>query len=426
MSVESVSVDQLEPISPSLLKVGESLPYDLYNAKGKFISAKDYIFKNEMEISMVTHAKPMRIKTDTYPTSEISPPSQTIANQDDQVTSSNATVTEYGGETRSSNTTEYGFKKSPLSGDNVESNSSETSVVATIGQLVDEFPPLYDAFYQDTKNATKLLDGIVKNIFAILDKDIDAAIGVIHISEIQSQAEHCVFAAVLASIYARTIGYPDRFVKLVATSAICMNLGAIKLHHDLNSKATELSEGLLAEVRKHSEASVELMAKAGIRHPTINNAILHHHERPDGKGYPKGLHSQEIPDEALIIGIVDTYLAMIGPRAYRKKVQPKEALKQVLFEGHKYDNDFYTTFIKAIGVYPAGTFHELSNGEVVVVAKRDPAHATKPQVCTITNEKGKSVNELVIRKLSAGKLAIKAPHSGGRGLHLNPKDIWKK
>ena len=95
-----------------------------------------------------------------------------------------------------------------------------------------------------------------------------------------------------------------------------MNLGAIKLHDELNSKDAGLCEDLLSEIKKHSEESVALMGKADIRHPTIINGIMHHHERPDGQGYPAGLHSSEIPDEALIIGIVDTYLAMIGPRAY--------------------------------------------------------------------------------------------------------------
>ncbi len=425
MSTKNVSLEELEPIATSLLTVGESLPYDLYNSKGKFISAKDYIFKNEMEISMVAHAKPMRLKSDS---TELNTNSklQAASSEEQKSGSSSKNYVTYGsGEKLSPTTTEYGFQKSRLTEGRAEGDGAQMGVVHIIGSLVDEFPVLYDTFYEDPLKARKLLDDIVKKIFTILNKDVDAAIGVIHISEIQSQAEHCVFAATLAAIYARTIGYPDRFVKLVASAAICMNLGAIKLHHELNSSDTELSEGLLAEIRKHSEASDDLMAKAGIRHPTINNAILHHHERPDGEGYPKGLHSQEIPDEALIIGIVDTYLAMIGPRAYRQKVQPKEALKQVLFEGHKYDNDFYTTFIKAIGVYPAGTFHELTNGEVVVIARRDPSHATKPQVCTIMGANGESASNITIQKLSAGKHSIKAPHSGGRGLQLNPHNIWK-
>lgn len=424
MSVKNVSLEELESISPALLQVGISLPYDLYNSKGKFISAKDYIFKNEMEVSMVAHAKPMKLRTDAISINKKD--NDSINTSEQQTTSiSHNNYIEYGtGEKLKRSSREYGFKKSNLT-DESANTGSEVGVVNCIGQLVDKFPILYDAFYEDTVSAPKLLNEMVDQTLVIINKDIDAAIGVIHISEIHSQAEHCIFAAILASIYARTIGYPNRFVKLVASSAICMNLGAIKLHHELNSKDTELNDGLLAEVRKHSEASVDLMAKTGIRHPTINNAILYHHERPDGEGYPKGLHSQEIPDEALIIGIVDTYLAMIGPRAYRQKVQPKEALKQVLFEGHKYDNDFYTTFIKAIGVYPAGTFHELTDGEVVVVARRDPEHATKPQVCTIVTENEKPVSDFKVRKLSESKQSIKAPHPGGRELHLNPGDIWK-
>jgi HD-GYP domain-containing protein (c-di-GMP phosphodiesterase class II) len=442
MSQNSVPVNELEPISTDLIKVGQSLPYNLYNPKGKFISAKEYIFKNEMEVSMVSHAKPMRLKTDgaLHPTptspntsakttpktnSKPRPQSPTSKPTSSPVSSAQSSMS-YGGEqNQKDNFDEFVFKRSSNLGGKAEVDTTKLTVVSQIERLIDRFPLLYEAIYHETSKVPQLLADMENQIFRIIDKDVDAAIGVIHISEIDSQAEHCVYAAILASIYARTIGYPNRFVRLVAAAALCMNLGAIKLHHQLNSTSSDLSEGLLAEIRKHSEASVDLMAKAEIRHPTINNAILYHHERPDGAGYPAGLHSQEIPDEALIIGIVDTYLAMIGQRAYRQKFAPKEALKQVLFEGHKYDNDFYTTFIRAIGVFPAGTFHQLSNGEVVVVVRRDPSNATKPQVCSLIDPKGIKRSGLAIKRLSSGKLSIKAPHPGGRAMHLKPSELWK-
>lgn len=426
MSQSSVSVEKLIPISVSLLKVGDSLPYDLYNSKGKFISAKSYIFKNEMEISMISHAKPMRLRTaadneNNNQSESVSPATSEVVHSPIEA----KTSIDYGGGQRlPAKEREYELKdRKPNLADETNEGKKD-AVVSVINELINLFPSLYDTFNDDSQNALRLLKDMETKLFQVIELDRDAAIGVIHISEIKSQAEHCVFSAILAAIYSQTIGYPKRFVRLVATSAFCMNLGAIKLHNDLNSKNSDLSDGLLSEIRKHSEASVALMAKAGIRHPTINNAILHHHERPDGEGYPLGLHSQEIPDEALIIGIVDTYLAMIGPRAYRTEIPPKEALKRVLFEGHKYDNDFYTTFIKAIGVYPAGTFHELSNGEVVIVKRRDPAHATKPEVCTLIDTNGNNLTNFKSKRLSESNQTIKAPFPGGRALQINPLKLW--
>ncbi len=425
MSQTSVPIEELEPIDPTILQVGNSLPYNLYNARGKFISAKDYVFKNDHEIAMVSHSKPMRLKTDGA-LHRSNPSETTDTHQGNTIdTKGKANVISYGnGKKLENESREYGFTRKKLTNESQQQDESKLSVVSLIERLVDLFPDLYEAFQEAPESAPALLSDMEKRLFKIIDKDVDAAIGIVHIAEIKTQAEHCIYAAILAAIYARTIGYPHRYVRLVALSAICMNLGAIKLHHELNESDSELSEGLLAEIRKHSEASVELIAKSGIRHPTIINAILHHHERPDGEGYPLGLNCQEIPDEALIIGIVDTYLAMIGPRAYRPKVQPKEALKQVLFEGHKYDNDFYTTFIKAIGVYPAGTFHELTNGQIAMVVRRDPSHATKPHVCVLMNERGVKENSHIVQKLSAIKHGIKAPHPRGKSLAVNPLDIW--
>ena len=426
MIQHGVPIEELTPISISLLKVGQSLPYDLYNARGKFISAKDYIFKNEMEISMMSQSKPMRLKTDEDFKTQLR--NDTELKEVNKATGSieqTDTSLEYGGgELLTVAAREHDFSDYKANRDNAVRNGAKVSVVALINQLIATFPKLHKAFYDDSSTVLGILKTMETKLFRIIEQDKDAAIGLIHISEIKSQAEHCVFSAILAGTYSKTIGYPDRFVRLVVTSAFCMNLGAIELHEELNSKDTKLCDDLISKIRKHSEESVALTATAGIKHPTIINAILHHHERPDGEGYPAGLRSEEIPDEALIIGIVDTYLAMIGPRAYRNKVEPKEALKRVLFEGHKYDNDFYTTFIKAIGVYPAGTFHELNSGEIVVVIRRDPKHATKPEICTLINAAGEQVSELETILLSSSNQTIKKPHPGGRGLHIPPEVLW--
>ncbi|TQV72773.1 HD domain-containing protein [Aliikangiella marina] len=420
---KSVPLDQLEAVPESLLEVGKSLPYDLYNARGNFLSAQNYIFRNEMEVAMVLNAKPMRLKLDE----------PTIKTQNSEELFDDTV----GGEKTDSDDNFDAFDDSLAGTGSVELAFDDSSqpeakklkfdytVIEGTQELINLFPKLFRAIHDDKELAIKLLKKMEDILFHVIAIDYDAAIGVVHMTEIKTQAEHCVFAAILAAIYSRTIGYPDRFVRLVANSAICMNMGAIKLHHQLNSEDSELSEDMLSEIRRHSEETVNLIAEVGIRHPTIKNAILHHHERPDGSGYPLGLHSVEIPDEALIIGIVDTYLAMIGPRAYRKKIQPKEALKAVLFEGHKYDSDFYTSFIKAIGVFPAGTFHELTNGDIVVIARRDPEHSTKPVVCRLKSAEGYIENTLKFRKLAATKQTVKAPFANGMSLGIRPTDLWK-
>jgi HD-GYP domain-containing protein (c-di-GMP phosphodiesterase class II) len=404
---KNVPLEQLVPVPVALLRVGEALPYDLYNDKGKFLSAKNYVFKSEIEVAMVSNAKPMRLR---------------MADDAIEQTDTNRSSFVTAGKSSTPKTGEAVVTNEALATNN--SNEHEFTAIKGARELIAIFPNLYRAFHADKDLARGLLAKVEKILMQVISDDLDAVIGAIHMTEIKSQAEHCVFCAILAAIYSRTIGYPNRFVRLVATSAFCMNLGAIKLHHQLNSKDSALTDDMRLEIRQHSQATVNLIASVGLRHPTIINAILHHHERPDGNGYPSGLQSGEIPDEALIIGIVDTYLAMIGPRAYREKIQPKEALKAVLFEGHKYDNEFYTFFIKAIGVFPAGTFHALSNDDVVVVTRRNPAHSTKPEVCTLMNANGVEVKALNVIRLADTSLTIKAPYTSGNSFNIKPEDLW--
>jgi len=55
-------------------------------------------------------------------------------------------------------------------------------------------------------------------------------------------------------------------------------------------------------------------------------AVLHHHERWDGSGYPLGLREREIPLAARILAVVDVYEALVSTRVYRSAWQPDQAL----------------------------------------------------------------------------------------------------
>jgi len=58
--------------------------------------------------------------------------------------------------------------------------------------------------------------------------------------------------------------------------------------------------------------------------------VKYHHERWDGKGYPEGLKGEEIPLEARIIAVADSYDAMTTERPYRKALTKEEAIKELL------------------------------------------------------------------------------------------------
>ncbi len=80
----------------------------------------------------------------------------------------------------------------------------------------------------------------------------------------------------------------------------------------------------------------------------LAECVLCHHERIDGKGYPKGLKGDEIPIIARIISVADAYEAMISDRSYRKALSHDEAVFELIGNaGTQFDRNVVETFIKS-------------------------------------------------------------------------------
>ena len=76
-------------------------------------------------------------------------------------------------------------------------------------------------------------------------------------------------------------------------------------------------------------------------------AILYHHERWDGNGYPERLKGQEIPVMARVVGIIDSYRAMLCDRPYRKALSPAHALEELRKgAGTQFDPQLVELFIE--------------------------------------------------------------------------------
>ena len=77
---------------------------------------------------------------------------------------------------------------------------------------------------------------------------------------------------------------------------------------------------------------------------------MHHHERYDGSGYPKGLKGEEIPLGARILSIADAYEAMVSDRPYRKALSLKKAKQELLKgSGTQFDPEIVKVFLMVLG-----------------------------------------------------------------------------
>ena len=115
----------------------------------------------------------------------------------------------------------------------------------------------------------------------------------------------------------------------------------------MNKKAV-LSMEDWEKIRRHSLAGYQIL-KVLKEHEAYADAILYHHERVDGKGYPEGLAGDTIPLEARVIAIADAYEAMTAGRIYKKAMTGEEAVAELKNNaGTQFDASLVAIFIDRV------------------------------------------------------------------------------
>jgi putative two-component system response regulator len=131
-------------------------------------------------------------------------------------------------------------------------------------------------------------------------------------------------------------GITDEEVEAVSHLAPIHDIGKIRVPVEILNKNGRLTEEEMETVRQHPLVGAEMTKKfpKGLTIDKLNalsyEICRHHHERYDGAGYPDGLHGEEIPLCAQVVGLADAYDALISPRPYKSKLTHGEALQMIL------------------------------------------------------------------------------------------------
>jgi HD-GYP domain-containing protein (c-di-GMP phosphodiesterase class II) len=126
------------------------------------------------------------------------------------------------------------------------------------------------------------------------------------------------------------------------------DIGKIGIPDHILNKPGRLSGDEVKVIMNHPELSAQILQSTSLKE--IIPAVKGHHERWDGGGYPSGLEKNEIPIEARILAIADTFDAMTTSRPYRKALPVKEALDEIRrCSGTQFDPLLAEQFLKMFG-----------------------------------------------------------------------------
>jgi len=262
-------------------------------------------------------------------------------------------------------------------------------------QCIDGLAKLLTAIEEQTsEHAEVVLDELAGDIQWLCDRHADSTLGTIHLCvEHRYNVLHPIHSAILCELLGKQIKLPDTQRLDMIMAALSMNVGMFMLQEVLFHQTTPLTKQQNIEVFNHPRKSNKLLEQAGITNQVCLRAVLEHHEKIDGKGYPNSLDAKDIGTEAKIITLADIYAALITPRRHRPPILAREALKSIFEKrGNEVDEVLAAQFIREIGVFPPGSIVRLVNGEIAVVTKRainrKSGDSTHPTVHSIITPRG--------------------------------------
>ncbi|BEU87710.1 HD-GYP domain-containing protein [Selenomonas sp. TAMA-11512] len=218
------------------------------------------------------------------------------------------------------------------------------------------------------------------------------AVSHIHNLEVKGDyiLHHSLHVAILAGLMGKWLRMSKRRQREFIIAALFMDLGNIRLSPTLLNKSGRLTPEERKLMQRHVELGYEIVRASALgENEDIANAVLQHHERNDGTGYPNGISKEQISEFARILALLDMYDAMGSNRVYANKKSPFEVfdiMSNDITNG-KLDTDFGFQFIRRVCHSLHGNWVQLSNGEKAKIVYMDESRLfSLPVVQTMEGE----------------------------------------
>lgn len=273
-----------------------------------------------------------------------------------------------------------------------------------IDVLTDDLQQSYDRATQDNRINTVILRQSLDPLLGSVARNPDACVWV---SRLKRHDRYTYQRALNTGIWAvalgRELGLPKSDLRSLAMGGMLLDVGMLYVPTEIANAPEPLSAREEAIMRQHIEHGLEIVRASGIMNRDVLDMVAHHHERYNGSGYPRGLTEDRIPTFARIAGLVDTYSAITTRRSYAPALSPAAAMK-ALYEMRdvEFQAELVEAFIRAVGIYPAGTLVELTDGSIAVVVAEYRAHRLRPTVLRLLDASKQPLPKPELLKLQAG------------------------
>jgi len=206
---------------------------------------------------------------------------------------------------------------------------------------------------------------------------------------------HSVNVCVLSLLTGLTLEYNQIQLRELGLGALLHDIGKVQVDKAILYKDKPLTEEEYVMILKHCENGFELLRQQDDCNLIVAHVAFQHHERYDGKGYPRGLQGKDIIEFARITAVADIYDSLTADRVYAKANHPSRAFLLISdLAGTQLDPEIAKAFLKNIAFYPLGSIVQLNTGEIGVVVDNRRDFPRQPIVRLILNKNKKPVSEM--------------------------------
>lgn len=192
---------------------------------------------------------------------------------------------------------------------------------------------------------------------------------------------HSVNVSVLSIILGIAMNFTTSDLVSLGTGSLLHDIGKVFISKEIVQKKGPLTKEEFDKIKMHPHLGYNYILaeyRLSARHC---KAILEHHEKYDGTGYPLGKKGNAISLFGRIASVADVYDALTSERPYRKALPPYEGVEYVMAcSGSLFDPDVVNAFIKRIAPYPVGISVTLSNGWVGLVIENFVSYCLRPKL----------------------------------------------
>ena len=231
------------------------------------------------------------------------------------------------------------------------------------------------------ESALRISEVSTRSTAALLADPDSAIVLIAEKAQADGNAAHALSVMTLALLLGKQAKLPSEALRALGVAALLHDIGKSAINPSIlrNTARNKHEEALY---QTHCRVGYESALRAKSLAPPMLDAILHHHERMDGKGFPDGLSGKQIHVASRVVAIANRFDNLSNPVDPRRALSPAEALATMWSkEKDAFDSVLLQLFVRAMGVYPPGSVVQLSDGRVgAVVASAGPGAPLSPQV----------------------------------------------